>query len=318
MITVLGCGVSGLSCALLLARAGHRVRIWTSQTPPHTTSNVAAAFWYPYRAFPIDRVTRWARGSYQHFASLAGETGTGITMRDAFDFYRAAAKRPWWADAVPALRQAHADELPAGFVFGWAFRAPVVDTRAYLPFLQAQLKAAGIEVRTRHLRSVDELRSAGPLVVNCTGLGAGQLFGDDQVFPIRGQLVRVSNPGLERVLLDEHEPGRIAYVVPRGDDCVLGGTASERDDDLDVRPQETEEVLKRCSALAPELRTAKRLADVVGLRPGRREVRLESEMLPSGIQVVHNYGHGGAGVTLSWGCAQEVATHVAAATERSA
>jgi D-amino-acid oxidase len=49
------------------------------------------------------------------------------------------------------------------------------------------------------------------------------------------------------------------------------------------------------------------LAHRVGLRPVRPQVRLETQAVPGGRHVVHNYGHGGAGVTLSWGCALAVA-----------
>jgi D-amino-acid oxidase len=41
-------------------------------------------------------------------------------------------------------------------------------------------------------------------------------------------------------------------------------------------------------------------------------VRLEAEERPGGRVVWHNYGHGGAGVTLSWGCAEELTAAVLA------
>ena len=55
----------------------------------------------------------------------------------------------------------------------------------------------------------------------------------------------------------------------------------------------------------PELDRSKIIGESVGLRPSRSEVRLESEKV-DGTLIIHNYGHGGAGVTLSWGCADEV------------
>ncbi len=304
VIVVVGSGVSGLSCALALLRSGYAVELWTRERPPRTTSNVAAAFWYPYRADPQERVTAWARSSHRFFASLTADPDTGITMRDAFDLARRPMARPWWADAVEGTRQARPDELPPGFAFAWVFRAPVIDTRRYLPWLERQVTQLGGRIVERTVSDLDAIAAEHGVVVNCTGLGARTLCRDPEMFPIRGQLVHVSDPGLDVVLLDEHD-GPMSYVVPRGDDCVLGGTADVGDEDLQVRADEAASIVERCCRLAPALADSVRKADVVGLRPGRTTVRLELEARPGGY-VVHDYGHGGAGVTLSWGCALEV------------
>ena len=310
---VLGAGVCGLTCALTLLRAGHRVTVWAARLPPHTTSNVAAAFWFPYAAEPRDRVLAWARESHAAFLALHGEAATGVRVVEAIDLDRAPrTETPWWAPAVTSLRRARADELPEGFVDGHVFDAMVIDTRAYLPWLLERVRAEGGTVLTRRVASLAEATDASDIVVNCTGLGAGPLCDDAELYPIRGQLVHLSNPGLDRVVLDESSPDAIAYVVPRGDDCVLGGTADPHDDDLRVRRDDAVAIRRRCERLDPRLGQATRLADVVGLRPGRAAVRLETEIVGEST-VVHDYGHGGAGVTLSWGCALEVAAHVRAA-----
>jgi D-amino-acid oxidase len=316
---VVGSGVSGLTCAAALRETGHDVEIWARHRPPRTTSNVAAAFWFPYRAYPQAEVTRWARVSWQRFAALTGEPDAGITMRRAYDLVRdgdsaAAPKRPWWADAVPTLRQATRSELPAGFGFGWVFDAPVIDTRRYLPWLMHRVERSGVRIHTREVASLEEALARDDLVVNCTGLGARRLCHDDEVVPIRGQIVHVANPGLEAVVLDEQGPD-IAYVVPRGDDCVLGGTADVGSEDLRVDPEASRAILDRSARLVPALRSATKLAEVVGVRPGRSSVRVAAESPTAGKQVIHDYGHGGAGVTLSWGCALDV---VALADEWSA
>jgi D-amino-acid oxidase len=75
---------------------------------------------------------------------------------------------------------------------------------------------------------------------------------------------------------------------------------------LEINPQTAQEILEKCRLLEPALSQAAILGHAVGLRPGRREVRLELEWLAGGRAVIHNYGHGGAGFTLSWGCAREV------------
>ena len=125
------------------------------------------------------------------------------------------------------------------------------------------------------------------------------------MYPIRGQVVHVERGAVERFLIDEGHPAGVTYVVPRSDDCVLGGSVGEGDCDLEPSAQTTAAILERCRALEPGLADARVLSVSVGLRPGRDEVRLEAERDGNGL-VVHNYGHGGAGVTLSWGCAEDV------------
>jgi D-amino-acid oxidase len=305
VIVVVGCGVAGLSCAVLLAEAGHDVEIWAAALPPRTTSNVAAAFWYPYQAFPRERALRWAGVGYRRFVALAGRPETGIRLRRLVDLYREPLERPWWAAAVPEHVRLSAHERPAGYAEGFAFMSPVVDTRYYLPWLIERFEAAGGRVFERRLQRLEEALARAPVVVNCTGLGARMLASDPEVFPIRGQLVHVDGPPLEDIVLDEHGPEGLTYIVPRGDHCVLGGTSEPYDDDTAPRPEDSAGIVERCARIDPRLRDAPRLAEVVGLRPGRSSVRVEAERRGEGL-VVHDYGHGGAGVTLSWGCAEEV------------
>lgn len=309
-VLVVGGGVSGLTCALRLREQGLAVALWARELPPRTTSNVAAAFWYPYKAEPPSRVLGWAALSHRRFVALAPEPGAGICVRRAIEILREPRSRPWWADAVPSLRDATPDELPPGTAHGWAFDAPVIDTRVYLPWLRARLEDAGVTVEQRALARLGD--APCEFVVNCAGLGARELCGDAGLYPIRGQLVHVRDPGVTAIVIDEDDPRGMSYVVPRGDDCVLGGSADEGDEDLRARPELADAIVARCEGLVPALAGATRLADVVGLRPGRASVRLEAERR-DGRTVVHDYGHGGAGVTLSWGCAEEVVALVTAA-----
>jgi len=303
-VIVVGAGVSGLTTAVLLAETGHAVQVWARALPPHTTSNVAAAFWYPYRTLPSPRSVRWAVTSYRRFAELCDVPEAGVSMRRAFDYARAPLPRPWWADAVTGLCPIEAGDAPEGFTHGWRFDAPVIDTRVYIPYLIERLRRAGGTLEVRTIDHFEACPSDRP-IINCAGLGARRLCGDETLHPIRGQLVHVENPGLSEVLLDEHDGGGIAYAVPRGDHVVLGGTAAEHDEDLEPRPAEADAIVKRCGQLDARLAQARRLTDVVGLRPGRPDVRLQREHISQRL-VVHNYGHGGAGVTLSWGCALDV------------
>jgi D-amino-acid oxidase len=95
------------------------------------------------------------------------------------------------------------------------------------------------------------------------------------------------------------------YIVPRliSGTCVIGGTDTD-DWTQTATDAEAAEIFERCAAADPSLEAGNRKGRV-GLRPTRRKVRLELEVI-GGRDVIHNYGHGGGGFTVSWGCAQEV------------
>jgi D-amino-acid oxidase len=175
-----------------------------------------------------------------------------------------------------------------------------------LGYLIQRFESLGGKITVRSLASVDEAFEHYDQVIDCAGLGARELVGDQTLTPIRGQVVRVAQVGIERFWLDDYSQGGITYIVPRANDCILGGTADEGSEDLTPDPATAAAIIARCVALEPRLRDAEILEHKVGLRPGRPAVRLEAEQWAPGKQLIHNYGHGGAGVTLSWGCAGEV------------
>ncbi|MGH9112274.1 MAG: FAD-dependent oxidoreductase [Acidimicrobiales bacterium] len=307
-VTVVGAGVVGLSCAVRLAEAGYDVEVVAREAPLATTSAVAAAIWYPYRAYPFDRVLAWSRVTYGELCRLADdEPDAGVRVRLGVELLRDDRPDPWWASAVPAVETVGVERVPAGFRGGWRFASPVVDMSRYLPWLERRLGAAGGHLS---LRAVDDLSSLGPLVVNCSGLGARELVDDPTVEPVRGQVVVVEQVGLDEWILDEWiiddtDPAHPTYVTPRIDDVVLGGTDDAGAWDLEPDPEVAASILARARALVPELGGARVLEHKVGLRPARPAVRLEDERHDEQT-VVHCYGHGGSGVTLSWGCADEV------------
>jgi D-amino-acid oxidase len=188
----------------------------------------------------------------------------------------------------------------------------VITMPRYLDYLRARYEAAGGSVT---LASVGSLASLdAPVVVNCTGIGAHDLVPDPSVTPVRGQGVVVRNPGIDEFFIDHTLDGaHYVYVFPHVDVVLLGGTAEEGAWDLPPRPSVAARILRDCAAVFPSLRGAEIVAHRVGLRPYRPEVRLEAEALDGGRTLWHNYGHGGAGVSLSWGCAREVTEGVLSA-----
>jgi len=301
-VIVVGAGVVGLTCAVRLLEAGLRVDVVARDLPAETTSAVAAGLWYPYRALPQDRVTTWARASYAAFATLAappslgGDPDAGVRMVPGTEVHAGGVGEPWWRAAVPDLEPA--DHVPVGWAGGWSFHAPVADMTTYLPWLAGRVEALGGTITRLNLGALpDTLPDAG-LVVNCAGLGARHLGADRTVVPVRGQVVVLEQFGLDRWWLDPAGP---TYVVPRARDVVVGGTDVEGEWSRSASPATAAAILERATRLVPGVGAARVLRHGVGLRPVRPSVRLERVG-----DVVHCYGHGGAGVTLSWGVAEEV------------
>jgi D-amino-acid oxidase len=306
-VTVVGAGVVGMTTALALLEVGHRVRVVTADPVAETTSAVAAAVWFPTRVGPPDRVLRWGRVTFGVFVEQARTRVPGVLMRESLALYREPPGTPDWAATLGDVRAARSDELPPGYPYGLRFAVPLAVMPRYLDWLADAIVRRGGAFTHRRIDTLDEVAGCDVLV-NCTGLGARALVDDTTVYPVRGQVVRVTDPGLPLSVRDEHHPAGRAYVHPRGADCILGGTLDDHQWDTAVNAATAEAILERCCDLVPALRGVTVLGHAVGLRPGRPAVRLEEDApLKSGARLVHNYGHGGAGMTLSWGCAREVA-----------
>ncbi|GAB7053032.1 FAD-dependent oxidoreductase [Catenuloplanes indicus] len=280
-VTVVGGGIIGLTAARRLHEAGARVTVIAADPPEETVSTVAAAVWYPTHQDPDPRVLRWSAEAYAEFTRQAHDGVPGVLLRRTR--MRAAAETlPWWAPAAGDV--AYRDgELH--------FTAPLVEMSPYLAWLARDLRI--VRRRVTHLSELD-----GP-VVNATGLAARELAADDAVEPARGQVVLVKNPGLDVSIRDE---SRSLYIHPRSRDVVLGGTFEQGRGDLTPDPAEAAAIRARCVSVEPALAGAEVLGTRIGLRPTRRGgPRLERVG-----DVIHCYGHGGAGMTMSWGCAREV------------
>jgi len=294
-VIVVGAGVIGLSCAVRLLEAGHRVDVVGRDLPLETTSSVAAAVWSPYSR-PQEHVVRWARAAYDAFAELCDDASAGVVMRTGTELFREPAGDLWWREALPpGAGPDRETTLPAGYPSGLTMRTPVIEMPVYLRWLSARVEALGGTITRMNLSG---LPSGDALVVNASGIGARLLGDDHAVTPVRGQIVVVEQVGLDRWWIDAEAP---TYVVPRSRDIVLGGTAIEGEWSRSPDPATAASILERATRIEPRLAGARVLRHKVGLRPGRPAVRLEREG-----DVIHCYGHGGFGVTVSWGCAADV------------
>ena len=305
---VLGCGVIGLTSGIRLLESGFEVEIVAAKIPPDTTSNVATAYWYPFRVNPPHKVLPWAAFSYKKYMELCKIPGIGIGVFDFVQIFDHKVDDPFWKPAVQNFRRAGPDELQPGYIDGFVAPIARIETHIYMEYLVNRFKESDgrITKLDREIVNIEEISADNRLIINCSGLGAGKIFNDKEVFPIRGQLVKTTNPGLRDCINEEEGPLAVSYIVPHPTYCILGGTADDNNWDLEVDPKASEEILRKCTVLEPRLNEAEVLGSRVGLRPGRTEVRLELEQLSPGCSVIHNYGHGGAGFTLSWGCAEDV------------
>jgi D-amino-acid oxidase len=297
-ITVVGAGVVGLSTALTLEEHGHDVRVVTDATGDATTSAVAGACWFPYRAGPPERVAAWAAETRAWLDGIADDPDAGVDRVTGFEITGEdpAAPAPWWAANIEVTR---APAPVIGAPLAWRFSSLCMEPARFLTWLTRRLRAP-IE-----RRPVADLASEpGDVVVNCTGLAGGPLTGDAAMIPLLGQVVITELGAVDRsiTVTDERDPDALFYMIPRRDELVLGGcsiawppgTPPEVDPGLTIR------ILGHARALGLAIGGVKRVR--VGLRPYRAEVRLERAG-----RIIHNYGHGGAGYTLSRGCAEAVA-----------
>jgi D-amino-acid oxidase len=309
-VLVIGSGVIGLTTGICLAEAGLSVTIRTAAAPGQTTSVAAGAVWGAVKVGPPDRVLGWAQAGLEALTKLAAEPGTGVRMAAGREVSRHPLDPYYWTDLIPDLRLCSESELPGGYTHGWYYTAPLATMPVYLDYLQARFGQAGGVIEVSPVRSLAGLAGMAPVVVNCSGVAAHDLVPDPAVVPVWGQVVIAVNPGIEEFLISrDPEPPWITYMFPHGDEILLGGTNDEGNWDTEPHDEVTKRILASCGAIDSRLRGVTVLGYRVGLRPCRPEVRLESEPFGDGV-LWHNYGHGGAGVSLAWGCAAEIATAV--------
>jgi len=230
---VLGCGGVGLATARLLQRRGFDVTIYAKDLPPNTTSNISGAQWSPATVYDNDHLTpefdaqfgRAARLSHREFQNLAGDY-YGVRWIENYviadePFTRAQGASQHIQDLYPDVKDLGPRDHPFGARHVRRFTTMLIEPAVYLNAVMRDFLLAGGKVVVRELADRPAIAAlAEPVVVNCTGLGAKALFGDQELMPIKGQLtVLLPQPEIDYITLMND-----LYMFPRRDGILLGGT----------------------------------------------------------------------------------------------
>ena len=306
-IAIIGAGVSGLTCGVVLAEQGYRAAIFAEDIGQQTTSSVAAAVWFPYHVEPAERVIPLALETYQVLLDLARFPESGVSIIESRQFSRTGEiEIPDWAIPLGAsVIRSEVEGSLESLKSGFSLRVPLMDTTIYLDYLATRFRKGGGEMHSNvRFEKLEDVDKTFDLVINCAGIGARDLVGDADLEPHRGQVAIVPKiESLSAAIVSDDAP--LMYAIPRANDCVFGGT-NDLSDNLAADVETTQRIVGECSRVL-KIEEPSVLAERVGLRPFRRSgVRLERDRIADGRAVIHNYGHGGAGFTLSWGCARKV------------
>jgi glycine/D-amino acid oxidase-like deaminating enzyme len=263
---VIGCGVIGLTTALMLQRRYNdgpgTVTIYSKDLPPNTTSNIAGGFWSPTSLFDQDEVTSdWitsfrqsSRAANKAFQLLIGKE-YGVRWIDTFNLYRAemsiGSELPGGNDLYPNM-QFHRDPATYfGFPIVRQYSTMMIEPSVYLAKLLRDFYAAGGKLVVREFKTREEImRLPEPVIFNCTGLGARALFNDEKLIPARGQLaILLPQPEVDYCYLG---PG---YMFPRSDGIVLGGTFERDNWSTEVSRETTDGFLNSHASIMRGLRS---------------------------------------------------------------
>lgn len=309
-ITIIGSGVSGLTTAIVMQEAGYSVQIVTDKLPDKTTSIKAGAIWFPYAIEPKEQVNTWSAQSYEKYETLCTAKETGVSMIKTIILIDKE-EDAWWLNAFPnkQFRKATISEMPKGYKLGYIANVPLISTSIYLDYLLNEFKRLGGKLTIQHINSIEKLEKENNIIINCTGLGSRELMKDQSMYPIQGQIVKTSKLPNINCILDGTEravSSDFAYIFPHKDYTILGGTSVKNEESTTVNDMVTKGIIERCQSIEPNLQNFDIETVYVGLRPARPAIRLERNG-----NLIHNYGHGGAGFTVAWGCAWAVKSLIA-------
>ena len=313
---MIGAGVIGLPIAVMLTqnRFKPHVTLLAAEFSPNITSDRAGAMMrLPEHVASIadPRVNEWFKETYQYFTQLYASSMAAkldLSLVTHYSIYSERVQDPCQKDLMFGFREIGTEEKKILNIsqenYAICYSTFTLPVSPYLMWQMEQFKANGGTVIQRKLNSLKEIDGEYDVVVNCTGLSSKELVGDKELYPVRGQAMLLKAPWVKHLIISGTE-GHYTYIIPRKDGALIGGTLQVDNWSTEVDSSDHAGISERCFKYVPSLVHAEVLDEWVGLRPARKQVRLEIEDLSSNTAIVHNYGHGGKGLAFSIGCAKE-------------